>query len=251
MLILLGLIPHLIGSVVNVSYNRLLILDKDVEQQACFVWIVIGYNATFYPLMMLAAVLIVGRSARDWLRIRDNPDLSPRDAAEMRKRLLALPGWIVALSCLGWFPGGVLFPAGLDHWTGPLEVGDYVHFAASFVLSGLIAATYAYFGAQFVVVRVLYPRMWTDPSDARLQARSELRGLDRWLLRFQLLAVLIPLMGAALLIDAGPDQLSLNFRLLVTTLMVIGIAGLDLASRMRNYLTRFARRLTGRGPEES
>ena len=170
----------------------------------------------------------------------------------MRRQVLSLPGWMVTISCFGWFPGGIVFPVALDHWTGPLEVGDYVHFAASFVLSGLIAATYVYFGAQFIAVRVLYPRMWTwtDPSGVRMQARSELRGLDRNLRRFQFLAVLIPLIGAALLIDAGIDELSLTFRLLITTLMFLGIAGLSLANRTCNYLSQFASRLTGRGAED-
>ena len=250
MLILFGLVPHLIGSIVNVTYNLLLIANKDVEQQATFAVIVAWYNATVYPLMILAAVVVVGRSARGWLRIRDNPGLAPEEAALLRRQVLALPGWMVALSCLGWFPGGIVFPVALDHWKGPLVVGDYVHFAASFVLSGLIAATYVYFGAQFIVVRVLYPRMWTDPSGAQTQARSELRGLDQNLRRFQFLAVLIPLIGAALLIDAGTDELSLPFRILITMLLVLGIAGLSLANRMCNYLTRFARRLTGRGAED-
>ena len=161
---------------------------------------------------------------------------------------------MVAISCFGWFPGGIVFPVALDHWTGPLEVGDYVHFAASFVLSGLIAATYVYFGAQFIVVRVLYPRMWTwtDPSGVRTQAQRKRTAPDSIgnLLRFQFLAVLIPLIGAALLIDAGTDELSLPFRLLVTMLLVLGIAGLSLANRMCNYLTRFAQRLTGRESED-
>jgi hypothetical protein len=235
-----------------VTYNRLLILNKDVEQQDTFAWIVAGYNATVYPLALLAAVVVVGRAARGWLRIRDNPGLASEEAARVRRQILALPGWMVMISCFGWFPGGIVFPVALDHWTGPLEVGDYVHFAASFVLSGLIAATYVYFGAQFIAVRVLYPRMWTwtDPSGVRTQARIELRGLDRNLRRFQFLAVLIPLIGAALLIDAGIDELSLTFRLLITTLMFLGIAGLSLANRTCNYLTRFASRLTGRGAED-
>ena len=50
MLIVFALVPHLIGSIVNVTYNRLLILNKDVEQQDTFAWIVGGYNATVYPL---------------------------------------------------------------------------------------------------------------------------------------------------------------------------------------------------------
>ena len=117
----------------NVCYNRLLILNKDVEQQECFAWIVAAYNATVYPLVLLAAVVVVGRAARGWRLIRDNPSLAPEDAADTHPQARHGAAGLDAIRTLlsrRWFPGGLLFPAGLDWWTGPLEVGDYVHFAA-------------------------------------------------------------------------------------------------------------------------
>ena len=60
---------------------------------------------------------------------------------------------------------------------GPIETDRaviYLRFIVSFVLSGLIALTYSYFGVVYVALRVLYPQLWSDPADARAQAQQEL-----------------------------------------------------------------------------
>ena len=109
----------------------------------------------------------------------------------------------------------------------------------------MIATTYAYFAAEFVVLRVLYPQMWTDPSGSRASMQTELRRLPAQLRLFQFIAVLIPLFGASLLIGAGPDQLTVIFRVLVTALIILGLAGFWLATRVCTGLTRLIARLTG------
>jgi hypothetical protein len=120
-----------------------------------------------------------------------------------------------------------------------------MHFISSFVISGLIATTYTYFAIQIVVLRVLYPQMWSDPSEARGQTQTELRGLPAQLRRVQFIAVLIPLFGAALLIGAGPDHFTVIFRMLVTALIVLGLTGFFVATRMCNSLTQVLELLTG------
>ncbi len=245
MLVLLSVFPHLIGSVVNIAYNQQLIVTKDLAQQECFDRLVLEYNSVAYPLPLLVAIFVIRRAWLGWQRLRTQADLTPEETTRIRRQTLALPAWVVALSCVGWFPGGIFFPIGMHLGAGPLDAGDFSHFLCSFVLSGLIATTYVYFAAQFVVLRVLYPQMWSDPSEAREHMQSELRGLPVWLRRFQFIAVLIPLFGAALLIGAGPDHFSLSFRVLVTALIVLGLAGFFLATRMCNSLTQVLALLTG------
>jgi serine/threonine protein kinase len=245
MLVLLGILPHLVGSVVNILYNQQLIVNKDRAQQECFYKLVLAYNCVAYPLPVLAAILVFRRTWLGWDRLRRHADLAPEETARIRQRALALPMWVVALSCLGWFPGGIFFPVGMHLGAGPLDTGDFIHFMSSFLISGLIAMTYTYFAAQFIVLRVLYPQLWSDPSGARRHMQAELRGLPAQLRRFQVIAVLIPLFGAALLIGAGPDHFSLSFRMLVTALMFLGGAGFWLATRMCNSLTQVLALLTG------
>jgi serine/threonine protein kinase len=245
MIVLIGLLAHLAGSVVNILYNQQIIVTKDPAQQSSFYRLVLAYNLVVYPILVPTAIVVIWRAWLGWKRLGTQADLATEEPTRIRKQALALPSWIVALSCLGWFPGGVVFPLGMHLEAGPLNTGDFVHFLISFVLSGLIATTYAYFVAQFVILRVLYPQMWTDPSGARASMQAELHGIPAQLRFFQFMAVLIPLLGAALLIGVGADQLTLIFRVLVTALIVLGLVGFGLATRICNRLTQVLALQTG------
>jgi hypothetical protein len=165
---------------------------------------------------------------RVWRRLSgpDPPSAPAVDTA--RRQALGLPIWCVFLSCLGWLPGGVLFPLLL----GDVSGGVSRHFLISFTIAGLIALTYSYFAMQYVALRVLYPSLWVDPRQAA-GARDELRGSKRRLAVFQFLAVLIPLAGAGLLIGTGAEDFDAagyrTFRVLVTALIVLGMTGLGVA----------------------
>lgn len=239
LLFVLALLPHVVATAVNIGYNQLLIVNKDPLQKDSFYRLVVAYNAVIYPVLGLVGIAATRRVWQLWQRLCAQPDFPAADAAALRRQALRLVGWIVVLSALGWFPGAVVFPAGLN-----VPLDDAVHFFFSFLISGLIASTYAYLAVQYVVLRVLYPQMWSDPSAARHQAHEELAGVAGRLRLAQFMAVLIPLLGAALLIGAGPDQLSLSFRLLLTSLMVLGIAGFALATRVCNRLARLLTLLT-------
>lgn len=241
MIFVLALIPHVLGSLVNIAYNELqIVATLTAEQKSRFFLLVMVYNVFAYPLMVLTGIIVVRRVmvGREWLRRR--ADLPAPTAERIRRQALALPGWCVALSALGWFPGGVLFPLGLD-----ADADVSRHFLFSFLLSGLIALTYSYFGVQFVVLRLLYPQLWSDPANARQHARRELAHAAWFLLVFQILAGLIPLAGAGLLIVVAPDQLTFSFRVLAVGLIALGVAGFGLATMVRNRLDRVLMRLTG------
>jgi hypothetical protein len=76
-----------------------------------------------------------------------------------------------------------------------------------------------------------------------------LDGLDRRLWLFQLLAVLIPLAGAALLVGVGPEQFTPSayrtFRLLVAALLALGMTGLGVASTVSAALGQTLNVLAG------
>jgi serine/threonine protein kinase len=244
MLLALCVLPHLIASAINILYNEQLIVDKDPLQKAAFFRLVLTYNSIIYPLLLVMCCIVIWRASRGLKQQRLNALVSTEQSAYWRRQTLALPRWVVVLSCLGWFPGGLIFPLGIHLEAGPLAVGDFAHFFTSFLLSGLIAATYSYIAAQYVVIRALYPQMWSDPSDTRELMSAELRGLPGQLRRYQWIAVLIPLFGAALLIGAAPERLTLGFRVVVTALIVLGLLGFALATRICNGLTRVHSLLT-------
>ena len=169
----------------------------------------------------------------------------------MRRRALALPLWAAGLSCIGWLPGGIVFPLGIhlmNPASSPVDLGVWVHFLISFTISGLIALTYSYFAAQLVVLRVLYPRFWVSPSGLREKIAQELSANRPRLWLFQLLAGVIPLAGAVLLVAVGPevsgDRL---FRILATALIFLGMAGFGLAVLANSFLTQTLAVLTRKG----
>lgn len=247
--ILLAVLPNALGSIVNISYNSMQIVGAlEAPQREMFHRLLIGYNAIIYPICVGIACWLFVPVMRTWKELhrqsqrsevrgqrsddknqeRLTSDLRPL-TSERRRRALAFPLWTVGLSCLGWLPGGVLFPLFIDLTAGHISSKVFVHFLFSFSISGLIALTYSGLAVQWVVLRVLYPRMWADGSGFRETARQELTAIDRRLRTWQFLAGLIPLAGAALVIGAGPEEeFSLWLRVLAIALIALGMAGLGL-----------------------
>jgi eukaryotic-like serine/threonine-protein kinase len=281
--ILLAVLPNILGSAVNISYNAIQIVGTlQAPQKQAFYHLLIGYNAIIYPICVGIACWVLVSVMRTWkeLHRRDrqnksetrssksetnaqetkseiqdpkfetNPKLEfPKmgtavpfsqseigkfhvsrisDVAAMRRRALAFPIWTAGLSCLGWLPGGLLFPLFIDLVAGPISAKVFGHFLFSFTISGLIALTYSGLAVQWVVLRVLYPGLWVDGSGYRETARQELTSLGRRLRVWQFLAGLIPLAGAALILSVGPEEFSLWFRILAIALIALGMAGLGL-----------------------
>jgi hypothetical protein len=174
-LILLTLLPHVLGSIVNISYNSLRIVSAlTLDQQVAFTRLVLGYNLVVYPLCVVCLYWLV-RPLWQTNHPLSGGEPSTEDLnARLRKRALSLPFWAVVLSCVGWLPGGLLFPLALHGLAGPLPPNVFGHFLFSFTISGLIALTYSVYGVAFVVLRVLYPRLWGDARGLRQTMAIEL-----------------------------------------------------------------------------
>jgi hypothetical protein len=249
---LLGLLPHFLGSVVNISYNALQIVSRlTPEQQGAFQRLVLTYNVVVYPLCLVIICRLVLPIRRVRLQLARSEPLPAAMVAQTRRRVLKLPMWCVWVACLGWLPGAFLFPLLLDRFTGPISAEVYGHFLISFTISGLIALTYSFFAMQYLAVRVLYPVLWTDARAVGSAARDELRGVKDRLGWFQLLAVLIPLSAAVLMVGVGGEGLDRaeyrTFRLLVTALIALGMVGLGIAMMVSRRLNETLTALTA-GP---
>src|SRR6202035_4626285 len=105
MLLALALIPHLLGSAVNIAYNLLHIMSElSAAQQNSFHRVVLLYNVVVYPLLVLAGVAVIRRVLRGIRRVRQEIDLSTESAAQVRLWVMGLPTWAMILSAAGWFP---------------------------------------------------------------------------------------------------------------------------------------------------
>ena len=214
---------------VNISYNRLRIGSALSDQQvAAFDRLVLLYNLA-YPACVYVLYLLVKPVYVTYQRLGSGVPVTSHELAVIRQRLVRWSLLAVAVSCVGWLPGGVLFPLVLEITDGPLHEGVPLHFLISFTISGLIA-------------------MLCGEAEPRKTARRELRGVARRLRLFQFLAGVIPLAGAVLMVGMGPEDNMAEyrtFRILVTGLIGLGMAGFGLALLSANVLSETLTVLTG------
>jgi hypothetical protein len=109
-------------------------------------------------------------------------------------------------------------------------------------MSGLIALAYSLCGVEFVILRVLYPGMWRNARGFTNMAERELAPVTNQLSRVQWLAGSIPLLAAVVMLFLGDTA---NFRMLVTGLILLGMAGFHVASAVTRELTQVVVILTG------
>lgn len=243
-----ALLPHVLGSIVNISYNTIQIVDRlSAGQRMAFDRLVLAYNVLVYPL----CIALLGIAAAPAFRLRRQwmsrwRGIESEQIDRIRHRVLHWPIWVVGLSCLGWLPGGIVFPLGIGVLAERAGADVFSHFLVSFAISGLIALTYSFFGVQYVVLRVCYSKLWGDVQNFRERARQELARVAPRLRFFQILAGAIPLAGAILMVSVEPEVSAYRtFRVLVTGLIGLGMAGFILAAHATNRIVATMAAFTG------
>ncbi len=250
-LMILALAPHIVATFINIAYNQVRIISHLTKaQQAIFGYIILGYDSYGYIVGLTVAVIVTLPVWRAWLLVRER---LPADRAKIdsaRRLAAAWPLVAAAMACLGWLPGGIIFPFCLKLVAGTLPTAQWAHLFISFTISGLIALTYSMLFVQWISLCVIYPRLWCDRQDFRITAAAELRAVP-WRLRLlQVLSGVIPLAGAVLmLMGAGPidpsDGESFAFRILVASLIILGAAGFCFAMFATALLSRAFAVITG------
>jgi eukaryotic-like serine/threonine-protein kinase len=255
-LILLGLLPHILGSLVQIAYNATRIVHHlSQQQQELFIRLVAGFNPAIYAACLLWLAPYLLSIYRAWRQsCRDPSNVGPAiDAA--RQEAIRLPGRAVLVGGVGWLCGALFFPTVLHYRAGGLPWDAWLHFWISFLLAGSIAVAYGFILLQYLILRVMYPRMWSSPADFPHRAVKELARVEPRMRAFQSLAASIPFMGAVILVTVGPDQFTATeygaFRLLVTTLILSGMLGARLAATISHQISSMIQTLTSAAPSAS
>jgi serine/threonine protein kinase len=244
-MVLLVLLPHIVGSVVNIAYNFTQIVEPLSEaQEKLFISLVNGYNVIVYPLAIAMLVSTIYPVWRCWRALTRAKLLPAGEVAEARRKALRLPRWAAIIAIFGWFPGGLLFPWLIHLFEPPLPPHITAHFIASFWLSGLIALAYSLCGVEFVVLQVLYPGMWQNTRAFGDTARRELAPVATHLRWIQRLAVAIPLLGAMAALVLGGEDADDAFRWLLFGLTALGLFGSIVASGVTRGLSQVVVALT-------
>jgi serine/threonine protein kinase len=244
--IVLALIPHLLGSAVNIAYNQLFIVDQlQPQQQATFIRLVLLYNALVYPVCLAIIIYKAMPVFRALRAIASQRTYSADQFTHARRTAVTWSKWGLMLSCAGWLPGGILFPALLDWMAGPVAQQIFLHFAVSFTVSGLIAMTYCYMSLELFALRFVYPQLLAEASEPVKRARDELSFVQRRLAGVQLLSGSIPLLAAIMLVSVGSAEVLqwFGFRFLLTTLICAGMLGFGLSLLATGFINKTVRAL--------
>jgi serine/threonine protein kinase len=235
-LALAAVVPHLVASAAQISYNAVEV-RLDARQERAFVWTVLGYNAVAYPVCCGPAVVLLLAIARRLPRLAATPGPAVDD---LRRRVRLFAGRVAALGALGWFPGALAFPLAIDLAAGPLPPAVYGHFAVSFAMGGVIGMVFSYLTLQYVVFRALLPRLGNPDTHTPARMWAEVRPLTAAFGLLVSLACAVPLVGAVMLLTLDRDTMTLGFRLLVVKLIGLGVAGVAVADRVVNATRRLA-----------
>jgi serine/threonine protein kinase len=235
-LALAGVCPHLVASAVNIAYNAVQV-QLNESQQRVFVWLVVCYDLIAYFIFFGTACLLFRAIA---VRLRVLPHADGPATDELRQRVRVLGWWGIGLGLAGWIPGGVLFPLIIDLKAGPLSWQTYGHFVVSFTLGCLIGVVFSYLALEYVIFRALLPQLGNPDTYTPTGMWDEIHPLTVPFGGFMLLACAVPMIGAVLLIVLADGEMSLGFRLLVTALIGMGVAGVGTAERLTRKLRALA-----------
>jgi hypothetical protein len=199
--LVIGLVPNVVMSALNVAYNYSQIVGalSDEAQQLFFGSQIAAVNSIAYALGLGYIVGTRWRLFGTLMRLAGGGKLAAPPSIDLVRRCLRLGAATAVISALLWTVSGFVFPTWLRYGAGELSAAHYVHFIVSNLLCGLIAATQSYYVVTFLAVRICFPWLvQARPADGReLPELANLARLSRIVLG---LTVLVPFLALAALL---------------------------------------------------
>lgn len=228
-IIVAGVVPHVIVSAFNLTFNAKAIISQLPPEQQTVFWgkQVLSINALAYSIGIIWGCWLawpVLKTVRG-LNRREAPD--PQQLPTIRRRSLWLGDYISWMGYALWVISGLIFPLWLLA-AGPLQLKDMKYYGLFFVsqiICGLIAASQDFFMLTIVAVEGFYPLLIetgrTDDENVnqllRLKRRSNI---------YLGLAVAAPFLAVTTLaLMLTMLDLTGWLKLAITVMPVIGIAG--------------------------
>jgi eukaryotic-like serine/threonine-protein kinase len=190
----LTMAPHILAGLFNYFYNHDAIISSlDEPTKQMFLRIVVAVNTIAYPTGLCVGFWRVRRIGKV-MRVPRDAGIDPGYLARMRAQALGLGHFVAMLGVALWGMAGIAYPLSIDLLGGELPRIAHLHFFASMVLCGLIAAAYPFFLVTAFGLRVIYPQLLRDGPIARGDVPAMARVLDRsyWYLASGALA---PMLG--------------------------------------------------------
>jgi serine/threonine protein kinase len=233
-LLLVGLLPNAVLSVLNIAYNLTAIVRRDLDAPPSvqaevaqhFEWVQIPIlNLVLYGGCIAACMLVAWRVRQCLRTTHCGTPASFEQWQRAGPRCLALGDWFCWIGFAGWMLAGLLFPAWIDLRSGgALRAEGYFHFLASQFFCGLIAGCLTFALGSYVATSALYPRLLPDElraSDAPQQVASLGRRL--WLYLGILVVICFVAVPALVLIDSDLKAAYLGVGLLGAAAFLVAL----------------------------
>ena len=196
MIVLCAVIPNAVLAGLNYAYNSSQVVVDAIRP--AFNIVVLWYNPITFTVSLGCDLLFAWR-AFDPLRTGFKGTAS----LAARQRALLLGHGIAWLGILFWILAGILYPVLLNWMTGAVGAEGTLHFFASLVLCGLVAAVFPFFSMSEYSLRRIYPGLGGIGQEGDRTTLARLRQLAAGYL---LAAGGIPLFSIVLLAIAGKDE---------------------------------------------
>lgn len=214
--------PHILGAVFNFIYNDQAIIAELEEQSetkaqaealtAKFMSVVLTINAIAFPIGF-ACCIWYGQPIARALRRRLLTETECRNA---RIRSLKLGRFVTILGITEWVIAGVAYPVVLHGILGHLDAEWYVHFFASLLICGLLAAAYPFFLTITLSLRAFVPELMNS-APLNESDSLELKRLSTQSAWSLYLAGGVPAAGIMILLttqEANDPHLSMTLKVL-------------------------------------
>lgn len=237
MILLATIVPNALAGVWNWWHNKKEIIDHlSKAAQDAFYGVANVVNSIAYPIGVGLAIYLTWTV---WNGIRElrRGKVSLDQLRTLESRCLKLGNYAAWIGIALWTVAGVVYPICIHMLAGDFPAHAYVHFFASLVLCGLVAAAYPFFLVTLFSLRVLYPALLeADPS--RVGDEETLFKLGVSMPRFLVTAALLPLGGIAMLLIAVNifPTIGVKGHLSMSVLSVGGAIGFVLIFRLYRQL---------------
>ena len=225
-IILLTVIPNVFGGVLNFLYNYAEIVQKTPGAEPVFWNVQAIINLTLFPMGAIFGIWRVRNLSKYVCDANAREALDDDALSELRRRIYLSGNEAALIGITLWVLAGFIYPLAMHAGLGSAAMSLYVHFFASLVLCGVIAAAYPFLVITFVVVRAILP-LFVRLSTMDRRDRERLEKLRTLTWTYVFMAALVPMLAVLMLaLTQTQAQWALVFAI------GIGIAGIFAAKNV-------------------
>ena len=157
--LLAELLPNALAAVFNYVYNKQEIIDRVPDAARVFENVQVVINSIAFPVGLVTLAALAWSVTRYIARGKSTGALESEPRKQLRRRALRLGHLGALVGIFAWAIAGIVYPMSMHAATGAFSAVHYVHFFASLLLCGLIAASYPFFLITLLSLRVIYPAL--------------------------------------------------------------------------------------------